>query len=199
MENELKEFWSNRYRENLTGWDVGYPTTPIKEYIDQIEDKDINILIPGAGNAYEAEYLFQNGFRNVNVLDISEIPLSAFHKRVPNFPPDQLLQGNFFDHVGQYDLICEQTFFCSFEPTKENRSNYARAMSKLIKPSGKLVGLWFSHELFEGAKRPFGGAKEEYLEYLSPYFDVHVFAESYNSIKPRSGNELFGIFTKKEN
>ena len=196
--NDLEDFWSNRYREKNTGWDIGHPSTPLKEYIDQITNKDIGILIPGAGNAYESEYLFEKGFTNVNVLDISEFPLKALKNRVPSFPSNQLLQENFFHHQGQYDLIFEQTFFCSFIPTKENRSNYAQQMSKLLKPSGKLVGLWFTHDLNHEGRRPFGGSREEYLNYLNPYFDVQVFEECHNSIKPRSGNELFGIFCKKD-
>lgn len=195
--NKLENFWTNRYEEKLTGWDIGYPSTPLKEYMDQIEDKSINILIPGAGNAYEAEYLFQNGFSNVNIMDISKAPLGSFMERVSNFPKDQLLQEDFFTHIGAYDLIFEQTFFCSFEPTIELRMAYASQMHSLLKPKGKLVGLWFNHPLFEGAKRPFGGSKEEYLGYLNPYFDAQVFELAYNSIKPRSGAELFGIFAKK--
>ena len=46
-------------------------------------------------------------------------------------------------------------------------------------------------------KRPFGGTREEYLTYLSPYFNTQVFEKCYNSIQPRAGNELFGIFQKK--
>jgi len=48
----------------------------------------------------------------------------------------------------------------------------------------------------EGAKRPFGGTKEEYLSYLTPYFKVKVFEDCHNSIAPRMENELFGIFLK---
>ena len=57
-----KEYWENRYAGNQTGWDAGEITTPLKEYFDQIKDKPKAILIPGAGNAYEAAYLFENGF-----------------------------------------------------------------------------------------------------------------------------------------
>ena len=197
MDENLNEFWSNRYKEKQTGWDIGYPSLPLKNYIDQLENKDITILIPGAGNAYEAEYLFNQGFKNVHVLDISEIPLQALKTRVPSFPESQLLLGNFFTHQGQYDLILEQTFFCSFEPTTDNRTAYGKQMNQLLKPDGKLVGLWFKHPLFEGAKRPFGGTQEEYLSYLTPYFKVKVFVECYNSITPRAGKELFGIFLKR--
>ena len=49
---EEQKYWSNRYEEDRTGWDIGYPSTPLKEYIDQLTDKTISILIPGAGNAY---------------------------------------------------------------------------------------------------------------------------------------------------
>jgi len=197
MTNREDEYWSKRYEENNTGWDIGYPSTPLKDYIDQIDNKEIKILIPGAGNAYEAEYLFKSGFKNVYVLDISELPLKALKKRVPSFPDDQLIHDDFFEHDEVYDLILEQTFFCSFEPTKENRTNYGIKMNQLLKPNGKLVGLWFNHPLFEGAKRPFGGTREEYLNYLSPHFEVKLFDDCYNSIKPRADKELFGIFIRR--
>ncbi|MFS4468005.1 hypothetical protein [Maribacter sp. 2210JD10-5] len=51
MQNE-ENYWTKRYHEEETGWDIGYPSTPLKAYIDQLEDKMISILIPGAGNAY---------------------------------------------------------------------------------------------------------------------------------------------------
>lgn len=193
----LEQYWTNRYDEAQTGWDIGYPSTPLKEYIDQLENKELKILIPGAGNAYEAEYLFNQGFLNTHVLDISSRPLAALKKRCASFPSDQLIQADFFYHEGQYDLIIEQTFFCSFEPTEKNRSAYAKQMSQLLKPGGKLVGLWFNHPLFEEAKRPFGGTKDEYLAYLTPYFSATVFDDCYNSIEPRKNKELFGVFLKK--
>jgi len=192
------QYWTNRYKNQQTGWDIGYPATPLKEYIDQLKDKKIRILIPGAGNAYEAEYLHKNGFTNVYVLDISNIPLTAIQNRIPDFPSDHLLHGNFFDHQNKYDLILEQTFFCSFPPLSKNRKAYAKKMSELLSPSGKLVGLWFDIPLTgDLEKRPFGGDKAMYLEFLSPYFDVKIFETAHNSISPRAGTELFGIFIRK--
>lgn len=194
-----EKYWTTRYAEKNTGWDVGYPSTPIKAYIDQLENKALKILIPGAGNAYEAEHLHNCGFENTYVLDISIAPLSNLKKRCPDFPSKQLMQENFFTHKGQYDLIIEQTFFCSFEPSIENRSAYAQQMQSLLKPGGKLVGLWFDIELKEKGNRPYGGSRAKYLSYLQPYFKVQQFESCYNSIQPRAGNELFGIFVKKTN
>lgn len=190
-----KDYWTKRYQENNTGWDIGYCSTPIKAYVDQLKHKSIDILIPGAGNAYEAEYFLNQGFKNVHILDISQIPLRKFENRNPNFPKNQLIHEDFFEHLGQYDLIIEQTFFCSFVPTDANRNAYVKKMHSLLKSNGKLVGLWFDFPLsIDMEKRPFGGDKDLYESYLKPYFKTLSFERCYNSIPQRAGKELFGIF-----
>jgi len=195
---EEADYWSLRYQEDQTGWDIGYISTPIKNYIDQLDNKDLKILIPGAGNGYEAEYLYHQGFKQVYVLDITAEPLDRLQKKVPDMAPAQFINENFFEHRGVYDLIIEQTFFCSFPPTKENRSLYALHMSELLDDKGKLAGLWFDIPLTgDMIKRPFGGDKSEYLSYLTQHFDVKTFERCYNSIQPRQGYELFGIFVKR--
>ena len=107
--------WNQRYLEDNTGWDLSFISTPLKDYFDQLTNKDLRILIPGCGNSYEAEYLFNNGFKNVYVLDFSEKALDNFLQRVVNFPSANIICQNFFDFVGNYDLIIEQTFFCAID------------------------------------------------------------------------------------
>lgn len=198
MNVEESKYWTERYQQGNTGWNIGYPSTPIKAYIDQLQNKSLKILIPGAGNAYEAEYLWENGFTNVYVMDISPTPLNAFQKRNPDFPENQLLHEDFFRHKNHYDLIFEQTFFCSFVPTDKNRYAYAHQMNALLNTDGKLVGVWFDIPLGNDLeKRPFGGDKKLYTKYLSKHLKTLTFEPCYNSIPPRQGNELFGIFIKE--
>lgn len=192
---ELNEtFWTNKYLKNKTGWDIGYVSTPIKEYIDQLSDKNLKILIPGGGNSYEAEYLFKNGFKNTFVADISDIPLSNLKSRIPDFPDKQLIHGNFFDLKDSFDLIFEQTFFCALSP--EKRPDYVQKMNELLKENGKLVGLLFDMPLNEDHP-PFGGSENEYRNLFSPYFKIEIMEMAYNSIKPRAGKELFISLKKK--
>lgn len=183
-----KEYWNKRYTTNDFGWDAGAVTTPLKTYFDQLSNKDLKILIPGAGNSYEAEYLFNKGFKNVFVLDFAAEPLKNILVRCPEFPARHLIQQNFFEHEGQYDLIAEQTFFCAIDP--KLRSLYAKHSAKLLKPGGKLTGVLFDCT-FEKEGPPFGGSKEEYIAYFQPYFQFKTFDPCYNSIKPREGRELF--------
>jgi methyl halide transferase len=182
-------YWNTRYLNMDFGWDVGFITTPIKNYIDQLEDKDIKILIPGAGNSYEAEYLFQNGFTNVFVCDFAEEPLKNLKNRVPSFPHNQLLQQDFFElDASDFDLILEQTFFCAIHPTL--RETYFKKMNELLKPGGKLVGVLFN-DVLNADKPPFGGNQMQYYSYFKNLFEIKTFETCYHSILPRAGRELF--------
>ncbi|MGH2667409.1 MAG: methyltransferase [Flavobacterium sp.] len=187
-------YWENRYLNDDAVWDTGIITTPIKEYIDQLDNKSAKILIPGCGNGYEFEYLLNNGFSNSFVLDYAESPLRNLKNRISGHNEDQFIQSDFFEHDSQYDLILEQTFFCALDPGL--RTEYVKKMHDLLSPKGKLVGLLFQFPLTESGP-PFGGSKEEYLNLFSSYFEIKKLEPAYNSIKPRQGNELFFIFTKK--
>ena len=92
-------YWEQRYLQDLTGWDIGGPSTPLKEYIDQLTDKDLRILIPGGGRAWEAEYAHRQGFRNVFVIDLTDAPFKGLLARCPDFPQDHLITGDFFAHT----------------------------------------------------------------------------------------------------
>ena len=188
-----KEYWDNRYLLKQTAWDVGSITTPLKGYFDQLMDKNVSILIPGAGTGYEVEYLYNKGFKNVIVCDISEYPLKVIQFRVSNFPTDQLIRDNFFNLKGSYDLIIEQTFFCALDPSL--RRNYAQHCASLLKTGGKLVGVLFNSQFTNSP--PYGGNKEEYMAYFKDLFEIKYFEECYNSIAPRAGRELFICLTKK--
>ena len=192
MNKLSSEYWSHRYQQSEIGWDLGLISPPIKEYVDQLVEKNISILIPGCGSGHEGSYLFDLGFKNVFLLDFAIEPLENFRNNNTDFPKNQLIIGDFFDHKGKYDLVIEQTLFCAIDP--KLRLEYAKQTSELLKPGGKLIGLLFNREFESGP--PFGGNKNEYLGYFSKYFSSIYMESCYNSIAPRSGSELFIIFIK---
>lgn len=185
--NFSSQFWEKNYTEKNTGWDLGACSPPIKEWIDSQKDKSIYILIPGAGNAYEAAYFHQLGFTNVHVLDFARQPIERFKANYPDFPVKHIHCEDFFTHQGSYDFIVEQTFFCALNP--EMRTDYVKKMSELLKPNGKLIGLLFNRE-FEGGP-PFGGSSAEYETLFKQYFDLISIEPCLNSIPPRLGSEVF--------
>ncbi|HUH46990.1 MAG TPA: methyltransferase [Arenibacter sp.] len=195
MKEPNKEFWESKYRNGDMGWDIGAVSTPLKAYLDQLDDKDLKILIPGAGKGHELIYLAEQGFRNVYVVDIARAPLESIEQKLPDYPAERLIEGDFFDlELTGFDLILEQTFFCALAPSL--RQEYVLKMKELLKPGGKLVGLLFDFPLTETGP-PFGGSKAEYTALFSKYFYFKTFDRAYNSIKPRADKELFFIFENK--
>ncbi len=187
------DYWDNFYKAGKTGWDIGYVSTPLKEYFDQLDDKSVKILVPGAGNGWEVEYLYKEGFVNTFLLDFSEEAILSFKKRFPDFPELQIIKEDFFKHTGRYDLIVEQTFFSSLPRTLRN--DYAGQVYKLLAPGGKLAGLLFNHA-FPFDYPPYGGSPEEYSKLFKNQFKFLHFSTAYNSIKPRKGRELFVLLLK---
>lgn len=181
-------YWNDRYQNLQTGWDIGSIATPLKAYFDQLTNKQQKILIPGAGNAYEVEYLYKLGFHNVYLLDFAPLSIDNFKKRFPAFPSAQIICEDFFEHEGQYELIIEHTFFSSLPPGR--RSEYVEHMHQLLSSKGRLTGLLFNH-IFEFEGPPFGGTQKEYRQLFENYFDIQILDVSYNSIKPRKDQELF--------
>lgn len=192
-----EQYWNNRYLTNDFGWDIGEISTPLKTYFQSLTDKNLQILIPGAGNAYEAEWLMNQGFKNTYVCDYAEEPLKNLKSRCYTFPSNQLLHVNFFDlHNLSFDLIVEQTFFCAID--RKLRQRYFKKMEELLAPNGSLVGLLFNTNFEkEEFQPPFGGNTQEYLTYIqSTSLKIQKMEPCYNSIPPRSNRELFIHLTK---
>ncbi|MEJ7659909.1 MAG: methyltransferase domain-containing protein [Hymenobacter sp.] len=180
----------------LAGAPAGLP--PLRAYFDQLlVSQQPRTLIPGAGRAYEAEYLHRQGFRHVVVADLAPEPLAALAARVPDFP--RRISGwpisSPLPPTPPFDLLIEQTFFCALAPSL--RPAYARQCAALLRPGGKLVGLLFDTEFAGATEPPFGGTRAEYRTYFEPYFEFIHFDTAYNSLPARAGRELFICLQKK--
>ncbi len=187
MNTNSPSYWAQHYKDNNIPWDIGYPSVPLVSYFQNLQNKEAEILIPGAGNAYEAEWLWNNGFKNIHVIDLIEEPLKHLQRRVPEFPSTNLIHGDFFELNAKFDLIVEQTFFCALPPAF--REAYVEKMANLLKPSGHLFGLLFDFKLTNEGP-PFGGSLEEYQKLFATHFKIYKLERCYNSIKPRQGSEL---------
>lgn len=186
--------WNERYRTGQTGWDIGYSNRALTDYVlKRFQDKSTRILIPGAGRAYEAEFLYAEGYANVYVTDIAPLAKLEFMERVKDFPEDQYIVGDFFELNMSFDLILEQTFFCALPPSL--RTDYIRKMHDLLKDGGRLAGVLFNYERPNGP--PWGGSREEYEGLFRPLFDILIMENCDRSIPPREGGEFFIEMAKK--
>lgn len=188
-------YWDKRYTEHQTGWDIGYPSTPLKTYIDQLENKTQRILIPGAGNSYEAIYLAEQGFTDITIIDISAVLTNQLQQKINpvSYPSIHLLTGDFFDLDQTFDLVLEQTFFCAIHPSL--RENYIKKVQSILSGNGKLAGLLFNREF--DTNPPFGGNEKEYRQLFETHLRIKKLEACFNSIPERAGTELFLIAENK--
>ena len=195
-QNELnRAFWNERWETRKTGWDIGIPSPAIVQYLLKHADKNAAILIPGCGNAHEAAFLLEHGYTNISLIDISNVAEGLLREKFKSNPEVKIYCENFFEHKGQYDIIVEQTFFCTLNLNL--RKDYVKKMTELLKDKGSLIGLLFNRE-FENPGPPFGGFQPEYEQLFQNNFDLKVLETAENSILPRKGTELLIHFIQKK-
>jgi methyl halide transferase len=188
------KYWQDRWQNADTPWDMGGASPALVAYCEQLPDRDIAILIPGAGSGYEVDWLWEHGFHNVTALDFAQTAVDRLAARLPDdFPENQLVCGDFFQHQGAYDLILEQTFLSAIDP--KLRHVYAMKQFSLLKPGGTVAGVVFDFPLDGGP--PFGGVEADYRLMFERLFEIKTLERCYNSIAPRAGRELFLILKKR--
>lgn len=194
--NELDaSFWNKCWLDGQTGWDVGYASPPIIKFLEQYNHKNAAILIPGCGNAYEAEWMAENGFTNITLVDIATEAVARLKSKFKMQTQVNVLCEDFFQHQGKYDLIIEQTFFCA--QVLERREEYVQKIASLLNTKGEIAGVLFGRN-FDAPGPPFGGEAATYQSLFEPYFNIKKLEACYNSIPSRAGSELFIHFVKKE-
>ena len=181
------DYWNARYQSGQTGWDMHQASPPLTHYIDTLTQKELRILIPGCGNAHEAEYLLKKGFTNVTLIDISEIVTARLAAKYEG-KSLKIICGDFFNHTGLYDLILEQTFFCTLPPIM--REAYMAKCAQLLDLNGKIAGVLFNKPLGIPGP-PYITHDEEYKKLFKKHFRINIFGDCYNSIPPRMGSEAF--------
>lgn len=184
-------YWNNRYISGKIGWDLGEASPAIVAYFASQRNKDVKILIPGCGNAHEADALIQLGFTNITLIDISEELVSMLQTRFAKNDSIHVELGDFFEFSGNFDVVIEQTFFCAIDPAL--RSKYVHKMHQLLNKGGKIVGLMFNRAFPDGP--PFGGTQKEYKTLFSGKFNTKM-DECKRSIPARLGSELWVQFDK---
>jgi SAM-dependent methyltransferase len=192
--------WEARYQEKNTPWDL-QEATP--EFVRLANEgwfpKKGKALVPGGGRGYDAIHLAKLGLE-VDLVDFAPSALTAaLELAAQEKATVYAYRANFFDlpkigyHQKSYDVILEYTFFCAIDPSL--REKYVESVTKLLKPKGLLVALFFP-TLTDKEGPPFLVSKEEVEKLFAPYFEME-FHQAMVSVNPRKDREFLGIFRLK--
>ena len=192
------QFWEDIYLDDDAGWDLGGVTPVFDNIVDQLFRGKVCIV--GCGNGYDAVMYAQKGFE-VTAVDFAPsavIALEAMsNKENVNV---QTLQSDIFflspEYDSVFDYVIEQTCFCAVNP--ERRQEYERLVFKILKPGGKLIGLWFPlDKTIEDGGPPWGITIDEIKSIFKNGWNIEKEEFPEISIQPRKNREKLIIFGKQ--
>lgn len=202
-----KDFWEEKYTSGHMPWDIGEVAPAFRKYFNN-EDKAINykkVAVLGCGLGHDTFYIANLKDYNLQVygFDFSENAIKYCNeiKEKNNIKNINFHQVDFFELVNDknwknyFDCVTEHTSLAAIDPNR--RKEYIDLIKYLLKPSGKLIGLFFIRPKELGGP-PFGIEVEEVRE---------LFRDDFNEIEKLhyeeclhkdklEGDEYFGVFEK---
>lgn len=183
--------WDQAYQENFTPWDKGQPSPPLVEFFER-QELTGRVLVPGCGVGHDVAFLLSRGLDAVG-LDIAPTAIERAKARYPQLA-ERFVLGDLFELKDQFHAVVEHTCLCALPP--EWREKYREAVAGLLKPGGRLIGVFFINpEMDEGETGPpFGISEAELKALMAPRFKL---VESYmpSAAYPgREQREMVGVF-----
>jgi methyl halide transferase len=147
--------WNQCYAEGHTPWDRGAPSPVLEAYLTNHTIAG-PALVPGCGAGHDVALLYRHGVQAYG-LDLAPLALERAKNCHPHLAAATWVLGDLFDyaltHVGEYQTIIEHTCLSALPP--ELRPAYRAALTSLLAPGGKIVGVWFiDPELDKGETGP---------------------------------------------
>ncbi len=207
------DFWEERYLKNKMPWDIGEAAPAFVKYFCSRDlprqvstawqaPTGLKIAVLGCGRGHDAFYLANINNLEVYGFDFSESAVKFCNeaKEKKNLKNIFFYNVNFFDlkkenqWKGFFDFVIEHTSLCAIDPLR--RKEYADLIKYLLKPKGKLAGLFFIRPIELGGP-PFGITQEEIRDLFKNNF-AEVEKLHYESCPHTfTGEEYFGVFEKK--
>lgn len=205
-----REFWDEKYKVDYIPWDIGQVAPAFVKYFQNIVENQKNqtlnselVAVLGCGLGHDAFYFanYKGCKFDVCGFDFSESAINFCNelKQEKKLKNVVFYQKDFFELVNNkdfkdcFDYVIEHTSLAAIDPTR--RGEYINLIKYLLKPGGRLVGLFFVRPKELGGP-PFGIAIEEVRELFCKDFievDALHYEECLHTGK-LNGDEYFGVF-----
>ena len=146
---DRKTHWQNIYREK-TPLEVSWYQKEPKISLDLIHQTEVSYYEPiidvGGGSSVLVDYLYQEGFQNLSVLDISGNALAAAKSRLgENAKKIHWIETDIteFRPAQQFSIWHDRAVF-HFLTDKSDRKNYVKSLKKGLRQGGYFIIAAFS-------------------------------------------------------
>ncbi|MEL6927938.1 MAG: methyltransferase domain-containing protein [Cyanobacteria bacterium J06600_6] len=198
MDNLTAEAWEQRYQDKGDRWNLGFPAPPFVGLLaaDNAPQPG-KLAVLGCGKGHDSLFFAESGFEVMGFdfapSAIAEATATAKAREISA----RFVQQDIFaldeEFTSSFDYVVEHTCFCAIDPSL--RSQYVKVVKRLLRPGGKLIALFYTHDKPGGP--PFGIKPESVLDYFTADFESVLFQQAQDSIERRRGNEHLAIFKLK--
>ena len=164
--------WDEAYQRRETPWEKGKPHPALVDFLTENGPVGGEIFVPGCGSGHDVRAL---STRENHVLGIDLAP-SAIEKAnaFPKVGNEEYRLADLFtlpaEWNGRFDVIFEHTCFCAIDPLR--RADYLEAITRLLKPGGRFIAIFFLNPDNDDEGPPFPVNAEELEELFGPSFAV---------------------------
>lgn len=196
------EYWEALYRADRTPWELNTFSPPLKTFLDSPYKVPPGRLgVVGCGRGHNCLLFAARGFE-VTAIDFAPSAIKTTQTKFTEAgvlnSKGFLLQKDVFDmheYDGYFDYILDHAFFCSIHPAR--RKQYAYTVRDLLKPSGKLISLFWLLER-KGGGAPFATTNDDIFNVFKELFAFDIVFEPPDSVESRKGKELFCLMSVKK-
>jgi methyl halide transferase len=161
--------WDLLYRTGNTPWDRG-AAPPLLEFL-RTHRITGEVLVPGCGAGHDVRALAAQG-DDVTGLDLSPTALRIARAHAPA-GSESYAEGDLFalprEWDERFDWVVEHTCFCAIPPAM--RPDYAEAISRVLKPGGRFLAIFFLDPGVEQGP-PHGATREEIAGLFDPDLEL---------------------------
>ncbi|NJL85672.1 MAG: methyltransferase domain-containing protein [Leptolyngbyaceae cyanobacterium SM1_1_3] len=197
-DSELKpEFWEQRYQAGTPRWDLGQPSPALVDWLQRSELlKPGKAIVLGCGRGHDALLFAESGFEVWGIDYAASAIADAKAKAQQRQLSAHFLQRDIFALVpefdNQFDYVIEHTCFCAIDPSL--RSQYVDLVYQLLKPQGRLVAVFFTHNRAGGP--PYGTTVAEIQTLFGQRFQICSIEPVKNSVPARHGEEHLAVLQR---
>ncbi|MEN9362100.1 MAG: hypothetical protein RL095_3635 [Verrucomicrobiota bacterium] len=193
--------WNRHYLDGDTGWDMGRAAPPFERLLASpppwLAGKRLAAL--GCGRGHDAARFALAGYQ-VTGLDFAPLALEEARSLYGGIPGLDFaacdVTAPASTHHGIFDLVLEHTCFCALAP--QQRPDYVRGISALLKPGGILFGLWYRFDPPDAEGPPYSLSEARLLQLMElGGFDMLLCETPADSHERRAGRERLCAFRKR--
>ena len=191
-------FWNQRYASGETPWVLHKIPAALRFFLKRTRIKG-KVLIPGCGTDHGVIKAFADAEFEVTAIDFSSIAIAETKKALGNFGPSRtggIMRADFFksDFGRRFDLVYERTFLCAMHPRRWPQ--YAKRVAQLLRPGGKLIGIFFYGTDPEPPPYPIN--KTQAVEIFGKYFRLVRDLKISDSVPMFAGTERWQEWERAE-